>query len=115
LLAVPVLDHGARFNMPNTHPLDCTGADGELLPRADVVLALDVVDLFRSLNRLDRHTRTLQSIVSDNAQIVHISLGELAIHSWPGDYQLLHRIDLPIAADTAVTLRQLVAACRDLL
>jgi acetolactate synthase I/II/III large subunit len=115
LLAVPVLDHGARFNMPNTHPLDCTGADGELLPRADVVLALDVVDLFRSLNRLDRHTRTLQANVSDNAKIVHISLGDFAIRSWAGDYQRLHRIDLPIAADTAVTLRQLVAACRDLL
>jgi thiamine pyrophosphate-dependent acetolactate synthase large subunit-like protein len=115
LLAIPVLDHGARFNMPNTHALDATGADAEILPRADVVLALDVVDLFRALHRLERHTRTLQPLVSDNAKIMHISLGDFAVRSWTGDYQRLHRIDLPIAADTSVALRQLLAACRDLI
>jgi acetolactate synthase I/II/III large subunit len=112
-LAIPVLDHGARFNMPNTHPLDCTGAEAELLPQADVVLALDVVDLFRALTRLDRQTRTLQPLVSDGAKIIHISLADFAIRSWASDYQRLHRVDLPIAADTSAALPQLVAACRD--
>jgi acetolactate synthase I/II/III large subunit len=112
-LAIPVLDHGARFNIPNTHPLDCTGAEAELLPRADVVLALDVVDLFRALTRLDRQTRTMQPLVSDGAKIIHISLADFAIRSWASDYQRLHRVDLPIAADTSVALLQLVAACRD--
>jgi acetolactate synthase-1/2/3 large subunit len=115
LLAIPVLDQGARFNIPNTHPLDCTGAEAELLARADVVLALDVVDLFRTLTHLDRRTRTLQPLVSDAAKIVHISLGDFAVRSWTGDYQRLHRVDLPIAADTAVAIPQLVAACRDLM
>jgi acetolactate synthase I/II/III large subunit len=113
LLAIPVLDHGARFNIPNTHPLDCTGAEAELLPPADVVLALDVVDLFRALTRLDRQTRTMQPLVSDGAKIIHISLADFAIRSWASDYQRLHRVDLPIAADTSVALLQLVAACRD--
>jgi thiamine pyrophosphate-dependent acetolactate synthase large subunit-like protein len=115
LLAIPVLDHGARFNIPNTHALDCTGAEAELLPRADVVLALDVVDLFRALTRLERQTRTLQPLVSDAAKIVHISLADFAIRSWAGDYQRLHRVDLPIAADTSVAIPQLLVACRDLL
>jgi acetolactate synthase I/II/III large subunit len=115
LLAIPVLDHGARFNIPNTHPLDCTGAEADLLPRADVVLALDVVDLFRALTRLERRTRTLQPFVSEAAKIVHISLADFAVRSWTGDYQRLHRVDLPIAADTAVAIPQLVAACRDLM
>ena len=115
LLAIPVLDQGARFNIPNTHPLDCTGAEAELLASADVVLALDVVDLFRSLTHLERRTRTLQPLVSDSAKIMHISLADFAIRSWTGDYQRLHRVDLPIAADTAVALPQLVAACRDLI
>jgi thiamine pyrophosphate-dependent acetolactate synthase large subunit-like protein len=67
------------------------------------------------LHRLDRHTRTLQPLISGHAKIVHISLADFAIRSWAGDYQRLHRVDLPIAADTSVALRQLLAACRDLL
>jgi thiamine pyrophosphate-dependent acetolactate synthase large subunit-like protein len=113
LLAIPILDQGARFNVSNMHALDCTGAEAELLPRADVVLALDVVDLFRSLTRLDRSTRTLHPLVSDQATIVHISLGDFAIRSWAGDYQRLQRVDLPIAADTSIALPQIIAACRD--
>jgi acetolactate synthase-1/2/3 large subunit len=115
LLAIPVLDHGARFNIPNTHPLDCTGAEAELLPEADVVLALDVVDLFRALTHLERRTRTLQPLVSDAARIIHISLADFATRSWASDYQRLHRVDLPMAADTSVAIPQLLAACRDLM
>ena len=115
LLAIPVLDQGARFNIPNTHPLDCTGAEAELLPGADVVLALDVVDLFRALTRLERQTRTLRPLVSDAAKIIHISLADFATRSWTSDYQRLHRVDLPVAADTSVAIPQLLAACRDLL
>ncbi len=115
LLAIPVLDHGSRFNIPNTHPLDCTGAEAEVLPRADVVLVLDAGDLFRALTRLDRRTRTMQPLVSDNAKIIHISLADFAIRSWAGDYQRLHRVDLPIAADTSVAIPLLLAACQHLL
>jgi thiamine pyrophosphate-dependent acetolactate synthase large subunit-like protein len=115
LLAIPVLDQGARFNIPNTHALDCTGAEAELLATADVVLALDVVDLFRSLTHLDRRTRTLQPLVSDRTKIIHISLGDFAVRSWTSDYQRLHRVDLPIASNTAVAIPQLSAACRDIL
>jgi acetolactate synthase I/II/III large subunit len=115
LLAIPMLDHGARFNIPNTHPLDCTGAEAELLPEADVVLALDVVDLFRALTHLERQTRTLQPLVSDAAKIIHISLTDFAVRSWASDYQRLHRVDLPMAADTSVAIPQLLAACRDLM
>ncbi|MDP2932496.1 MAG: thiamine pyrophosphate-binding protein, partial [Chloroflexota bacterium] len=45
LLSLPVLDRGNMFSFPNTHPLDLTGAENELLGQADVVLALDVFDL----------------------------------------------------------------------
>jgi len=112
LLAIPVIDHGSRFNMPNTHPLDCAGAEAEMLAQADVVLALDVADLFRALTRLDRRTRTLQPLVSERAKIIHISLTDFAVRSWASDYLRLHRVDLPIAANTAVAIPQLLAACR---
>ena len=44
-LSLPVLDIGDLFSFPNRHPLNATGAAGELLAEADVVLALDVYDL----------------------------------------------------------------------
>ncbi|MBI2371655.1 MAG: hypothetical protein HYV08_15730 [Deltaproteobacteria bacterium] len=44
LLGAAVLDKGARYNFPSTHPLDLSGADRELLAEADVVLALDMSD-----------------------------------------------------------------------
>src|SRR5262249_1647361 len=49
LLAAPVVDKGARFNFPTTHPLDATDGARELLQKADVILALDVADLFGSV------------------------------------------------------------------
>jgi thiamine pyrophosphate-dependent acetolactate synthase large subunit-like protein len=57
----------------------------------------------------------LQPLASERARIIHISLSDFAIRSWASDYQRLHRVDLPIAADTSVAIPQLVAACRDLL
>jgi thiamine pyrophosphate-dependent acetolactate synthase large subunit-like protein len=115
LLAIPIVDQGARCNVVNTHPLDCTGAEATLLPRADIVLALDVVDLFRSLTRLERRTRSLQPLVSEQAKIIHISLADFAVRSWAGDYQRIHRVDLPMAADTSVALPQIVEACRTMM
>src|SRR2546430_3942875 len=55
-LAIPVIDLGSRLNFPNTHPLDLAGAEAEVLPHADVVLALDVFDI-----RSEEHTSELQS------------------------------------------------------
>src|SRR2546426_7201022 len=53
LLAVPVIDLGARLNFPNTHPLNLTGKNRELIGSADVVLGLDVMDLDRKSTRLN--------------------------------------------------------------
>jgi thiamine pyrophosphate-dependent acetolactate synthase large subunit-like protein len=64
---------------------------------------------------LERQTRTLQPLVSDAARIIHISLADFATRSWASDYQRLHRVDLPVAADTSVAIPQLLAACRDLM
>ena len=109
LLAAPVIDLGGRFNFPSTHPLDLTAAAAELLPTADVVLALDVIDLHGALARTDRLTRKSEPIVRESARIVHITLSELGIRSWVTGYQRLVPVDLPILADTALALPALVA------
>ncbi len=113
-LAAPVIDlhaHG-RFNFPNTHPLDLTGAEGDLLASADVILALDVVDLYGALSRTDRVTRRAAPIASPAAKIITITLADLAVRSWVADIQRITPADVPILADTALAIPALVERLR---
>ncbi|MFC1992086.1 thiamine pyrophosphate-binding protein [Chloroflexota bacterium] len=115
LLALPVIDVGGRFNFPNTHPLDLTGTEGELLKEADVILALDVHNLFQYLTTVERDTRQIDYIVPENCQIVHFALHHSAIKSWSQSYGKLVTIDIPVTADTAIALPALTTVCRELL
>src|SRR5712692_4773088 len=112
LLAMPVIDRGGRFNFPNTHGLDATDSGSDVLANADVVLALDVLDLFGALGSVDRATRMFQPSIGPQTQIIHITMGDFLVHSWAADYERLQAVDLPIAADTAVALPHLLALCQ---
>jgi acetolactate synthase-1/2/3 large subunit len=113
LLAIPVIDRGGRMNFPNTHPLDLTDAAEEVLAQADVVLALDVLDLFGALGRVDKATRLFQPAIRPDATIVHLTMGDLFVRSWAADYERLPAVDLPITADTSVALPELLKLCHD--
>lgn len=114
LLAVPVLDKGGRFNFPTTHPLDVTGGAQEILQRADVVLALDVLDLYGSLTRVSKRTRACEYVTRPSVKIIHISMNDMLVRSWAADVQVLQPLDVPISADTAVALPELTRICREL-
>ncbi len=103
-LALPVIDLGSRFNFPNTHPLDLTGAEAELLPQADLVLALDVVDIEKAVATTDRTTRLARSQLPPNARVVHISFNDFMVRSWAQEQGRLQPVDLPIAADTSLAI-----------
>ena len=49
LLSIPVVDLGARLNFPNTHSMNLTGKNAELIANADVIMGLDVTDLYGAL------------------------------------------------------------------
>src|SRR5262249_27127348 len=112
LLAMPVIDRGGRFNFPNTHGLDATDAASNVLASADVVLALDVLDLFGALGSVDRATRMFQPAIGPQTQVIHITMGDFLIHSWAADYERLQAVDLPIAADTTLALPHLLTLCQ---
>ena len=59
LLAIPVVDKGGSFNFPNTHPLDATAFQIELLPKADLLLGLELEDPYGSLHGLDKQEKVL--------------------------------------------------------
>jgi thiamine pyrophosphate-dependent acetolactate synthase large subunit-like protein len=115
LLAVPVVDKGARFNFPSTHSLDVTDGAREILKSADFILALDVGDLFGSLTTVSKQTRESEYVVNAGVKIASISMNDMLVHSWANDFQALQAIDTPMCADTSVALPELTRLCRELL
>jgi thiamine pyrophosphate-dependent acetolactate synthase large subunit-like protein len=112
LLSIPVLDGGDHFNFASTHPLDLTGAEADILSRADLVVGLEVDDLFGALHKVEIHTKKFVPIVSPQARIVDISLRDQLIRSWATDFQRLQPVDLSIAAQSGAALSQLLAQCQ---
>jgi thiamine pyrophosphate-dependent acetolactate synthase large subunit-like protein len=115
LLAVPVLDKGNRHNISNRHPLDVTGGAADLMKNADVILALDVQDLYGSLTSVNRTTRVIEPVTKPSVKIIHISLNELLVHGWATDCQPLQAVDVPINADTSLAVPELTRLCRQLM
>jgi acetolactate synthase-1/2/3 large subunit len=113
LLGAAVVDRGQRLCFPAEHRLNLTGAR-DLLGRADLVVALDVRDLFGALAAVDRERRRAEPVTAPGCRLVEIGLGDLGIRSWPQDQQRLQPVDLSILGDTAIALPALVAACRGL-
>ncbi len=113
LLAVPAVDVDARHSFLTTSDMDLTDAHAELLRDADLVLALDVMDLAGQLGRVDRRTRTVASDLREDTRIVHYTLEGLNVRSLVGDYQRLQPEDLRVAADTALAVPALLERCRD--
>ena len=108
LLAVPVIDRGARLNFPNTHPLNLTGKEKELIDKADVILALDIMDLYGALAKYEAKSKSSAFTIKPGCKVIHVTLADLAVRSLTTDVQELAPVDLPIIADTSVFLPALI-------
>ncbi|MBI4333246.1 MAG: thiamine pyrophosphate-binding protein [Chloroflexi bacterium] len=115
LLALPVLDLGKGLNFPATHPLDLTGDSAGLLARADVIMALDVEDLWGFLHRMESDRKKVTDCLKPGCKIIDVSLRDLATKGWVQDYQRLKVADVSLVADTAAVVPQLVKDCKKLL
>jgi acetolactate synthase-1/2/3 large subunit len=112
LVGAGVVDTGWRLNFPNRHPLDVTESDA--IERADCVLFLDVKDMGKPTQRLDRTTRRIESRIAADATVLDLGFNELGISAWSHDFAQLHETDLQVTADTAVALPLLLDLCREL-
>ena len=111
-LGAAVVDRGSKFNFPSTHELDATLAEQDAMERADVVLALDTYDIAGTYSGIK--DRSAVSTREERPRtVIHITLGDLLQHSWATDYQRLHPVDIPIAADTAEALPELLRLCQE--
>jgi acetolactate synthase-1/2/3 large subunit len=113
LLAIPVMDFGHRLNFPTNHPLNLT--DSDMIQKADLILSLDVRDLYGPLVKLDRITRKTVYITRKDCKIIDIGFADINISKWSQDFMQLQEIDLHIAADTLVAIPQLTLMCEDVL
>ena len=105
MLGLPVIDQGLRFNLPTTHSLTVTGAEKDVLGEADVVLALDVIDLYWAIHRLGQ---THERLLNPTAKLIRIGMEDFTVRSW-GEARRLVATEISIIADTAVALPQMMA------
>ncbi|HEY3118117.1 MAG TPA: thiamine pyrophosphate-dependent enzyme [Chloroflexota bacterium] len=115
LLAAPVVASG--YALPTNHPLNATASRQEVLKDADVVLALDVSDLFGAFSQAGgiKDRGVFPQYIRPETKMIHISVWDFLQHSWATDFQRLYPVDVPIAADTQLALPQLVDSCRQAL
>jgi thiamine pyrophosphate-dependent acetolactate synthase large subunit-like protein len=113
LLAVPVIDKFQRHNFPTSHPMDLTGLGPPAIEQADLIVLLDNLDAFGSLNvrAADHQARPLYH---PGTKLVRLSLGDLGIRAWAHNYHRLQPLDLDLYGDTAIALPKLVEFCRAL-
>jgi acetolactate synthase-1/2/3 large subunit len=102
-----VIDERMRLNFPNRHALNVTDFEQKFLERADLVVAVDVKDLYGPLVRLNRLTRETEYVTSPNCKIAEIGYRDVSISKWSDEWQKLVPVDLQIIADSSVTIPML--------
>lgn len=99
-----VVDLNNRLNFPTTHPLNVSYAENELLAQADLILAMDVKDLYGPLVHTDRVKRETRYVIPSDCKIAEIGYRDVNISQWSDEFQQLVPVDLQITADSSVTL-----------
>jgi acetolactate synthase I/II/III large subunit len=112
-LGAAVIDSDGRYAFPSTHPLNLTNAREDALRDADVVLALDVPSLGVPLGPSVRERGNFAPVISPSCKVIHMTLLDLERQSWVSDAMWLLPVHVPIAADTAVALPQLLEELRE--
>ena len=98
-------DHALHVLEPRSRP---SAATGEVLKAADVILALDWLDLKGTFHL------ALGKDAPIAAKVIHCSLDRYVHNGWSMDYQGLPPADLPILAAPDALVRPLTAAIRRL-
>jgi acetolactate synthase-1/2/3 large subunit len=114
-LQCPVVDLWGRMNFPSRHPLNQTFRRGPLLGQADVILAIEVNDLWGALNSFsDRIVRTSRPAIKPTAKTITLGVRDLYLKSNYQDFGRYQDADLAIAGDGEASLPALTEAAKRL-
>jgi acetolactate synthase-1/2/3 large subunit len=108
-LQAPVIDKAGRMNFPSRHPLNQSARTRAVMAAADVVIGLEVADLWSAVNSFhDQVHRTSRPIVKADAKLISISADDLYMKSNYQDFRRFTEVDLAIAADAEATVPALI-------
>ncbi|MGH9255652.1 MAG: thiamine pyrophosphate-binding protein [Vicinamibacterales bacterium] len=114
-LQAAVIDQGSRMNFPSRHPLNQTLRARAAIVEADVILGLELVDFWGTVNALrDQLHRSTRRIAKPAAKLISVTTGDLYIRSNYQDFRRMQEVDLAIAADGEATLPALIEAVKRL-
>jgi acetolactate synthase-1/2/3 large subunit len=114
-LQAAVIDQGSRMNFPSRHPLNQTQRARAAVAEADVIVGLEPVDFWGTVNALrDQLHRSTRRVAKPTAKLISISTGDLYIRANYQDFRRLQEVDLAIAADGEATLPPLIEAVKRL-
>jgi len=104
-LQCAVVDNAGRMNFPSRHPLNQSFRRGTVIPQADVILALEVNDIWGTLNAFsDRIVRTSRPVTKKGAKIITLGSRDLYMKSNYQDFGRYQEVDLAIAGDGEASL-----------
>ena len=115
-LQVPVIDGWARLNFPTLHPLNHSANARPFIRNADVILGLELTDLWGMVNEyFDQQVRHSDRIAKPTAKVITITAMDLWAKGNFQDDQRFPNVDLAIAADAEATLPSLIEAVKQLI
>src|SRR5215470_929790 len=99
-LQCAVVDNAGRMNFPSRHPLNQTFRRGAVIRDADVILAIEMNDMWGALNSFsDRIVRTSQPLFKPGTRIITLGSRDLYLKANYQDFGRLNDVDLAIAGD----------------
>ena len=114
-LQAPVNDQRNRMNLASSHPFYNTGN----VANADVLLALEVEDVFMLTHRMSPLNRIgmepPRKIVKDTTKVITITSADLFQRSNYQDFARYNEVDMAIPGDAQATLPLLIEACKKLI
>jgi len=114
-LQCAVLDLQGRMNFPSRHPLNQTFRRNVVLNQADVIIAMEVNDLWGVLNSFrDRIVRTSHPAIKATAKTITLGVRDLYLKSNYQDFGRYQDVDLDIAGDAEASLPALTEAVKRL-
>src|SRR5262249_54118649 len=88
------VDNAGRMNFPARHPLNMSFRRGPVLSQADVILALEMNDLWGVLNQFsDRIVRSYRQVFKKDAKVVTLGSRDLYLKANYQDFARFQEVD----------------------
>jgi acetolactate synthase I/II/III large subunit len=111
LLQAAVVDERNRMNMPSRHPLNHSQRGAAMIRQADVILALEPMDLYGTLNNVeDLIGRPAQPKARAGVKVIVLGTTDTNIKPNMGEYERYQAADIGIAGDAENSLPWLIQA-----